>query len=349
MANIIQANDTLINRNRTGRRLVFFGTPVVLSLFSGILISFLANTFIGVKGVGFIGFIVGAAAGIISFLAIMHNFVVKNDTTGMLVTIDQLRTLFQKTGMGAFVFYGPGTHFSYPWETRSAKNNIPVTETSEEFEFTAICRDGTLTGKGSFRLRPDFENPINYLSGVGAVAGDLKDLIIGFINRWLARKTMQEALDEQDSLARAVHEEFVKDDKKSSFELRFGILLGDATVSQLLMSAETQRTRGAINEASVIAQGTAILLGYNTVEDLQSALNNKAITQDDIDRARREFRIISGNMDGASINRYEVDIKGLSPEVASALAAVLNNPAARALVGNTGKSASGKSTKGSRT
>jgi hypothetical protein len=358
MANIIQANDSLIKRNRTGRALVFFGTPVVLALLGGTLVSFLAHTFIGVAGVSSIGLIVGIAAGLISFLAIKHFFVVQNDTTGLLITLDQLKSLFQgQNGKPVHVVYGPGTHFSYPWEARFARNNIPVTETTEEFEFTAICSDGTLKGKGSFRLRPDFENPINYLSGVGAVAGDLKDLIIAFINAWLAKKTMQEGLDEQDKLYTALHERFIKASEKTPFEVRFGVQLGDITVSQLLMSDETQRTRGAINEANVIAQGTAILLGYRSevrsdgttldaVQCMQSALAAKAITQDDIDRARREFRIISGNMDGASVNRYEVDIKGLTPEVAGALAAVLNNPAARALAGNTSRNTGGKPRRG---
>jgi hypothetical protein len=347
MANITQANDNLLTRNRAGRTLVFFGTPVALALLGGALVSFLAHTFIGVTGITYIGVIVGVACGLISFLAIKHLFVVQNDTTGLLVTLDQVKSLFRgKSSESVNVFYGPGTHFAYPWEARFARNNIPVTETTEEFEFTAICLDGTLTGKGSFRLRPDFENPINYLSGVGAVAGDLKDLIIAFINAWLAKKTMQQGLDEQDKLYEALHEEFIRKDEKTPFEVRFGVQLGDVTVSQLLMSDEAQRTRGALNEASMIVTGTAVLLGYKTVEDMQTALADGKTDQDDIERARRDFRIISGNMEGATVNRYEVDIKGITPEVAGALAAVLNNPAARALAGNTGRNTGGKSRKG---
>ena len=349
MANIVQVDDAQIARNRGVRTICFFATPAIFAFLGGLLVSYLAETFVGLNGVDLIGLVIGAGAGLIGFLSIKHYFVVQNDTTGLLVTINQLQTLFQGGDKkSAFVVYGPGTHFSLPWEARFARNNIPVTETTEEFDFTGICIDGTLTGKGSFRLRPDFENPINYLSGVGAVAGDLKDLIIGFINRWLAKKTMQQALDQQDELYQALHHEFIKDAAKTPFEDRFGIRLGDITVSQLLMSTETQRTRGALNEARVIAQGTAILLGYDTPEEMQSALTARAITQDDIDRARRDFRIISGNMDGATVNRFEVDIKGLTPEAASALSAFLNNPEARAVARNIGKGKGQQPTKGNR-
>lgn len=341
MSNIVQFDDSQLTRNRGIRLGTFLGTPVVLSALSGLLVGYLASTFLNVENgptFGTIGFVIGSAMGFIGFLAIKPYFLVQNDTTGMLVTINQLQTLFQgDEKKPAFVFYGPGTHFSLPWEVRYAKNNIPVVETSEEFTFTAICTDGTLTGKGSFRLRPDFENPIAYLSGVGAVAGDLKDLIIAFINSWLAKKSMQQALDEQGDLKRDLHEEFVKDGKKTGFEERFGVRLGDATVSELLMSGEAQRTRSALNEASVISQGTAILLGFKSVDEMQAALSAKRINQDDVDRARRDFRIISGNMDGATVNRFEVDIKGLTPEVAGALATLFSNPEARAIAKNIGK------------
>lgn len=341
MSNIVQFDDSQLTRNRGIRLATFLGTSFVLTVLGGLLVGYLAGTFLNVEqgpSFGTIGFVIGAALGFIGFLAIKPYFLVQNDTTGMLVTINQLQTLLQgDKKKPAFVFYGPGTHFSLPWEARYAKNNIPVVETSEEFTFTAICTDGTLTGKGSFRLRPDFENPIAYLSGVGAVAGDLKDLIIAFINSWLAKKSMQQALDEQGDLKRDLHEEFVKDGKKTGFEERFGVRLGDATVSELLMSGEVQRTRSALNEAAVIAEGTAIILGFKTVAEMQAAIG-KTINQDDVDRARREFRIASGNMEGTTVNRYEFDIKGLSPEIAGALAAFLKNPEARAVVNNLGKS-----------
>lgn len=331
MATIVQVNDSLINRNRPFRTMVFFLSPVLLVTLGGLLFGALALIFLG-KGPFFaIGSVIGAVAGFIAFLASKHLFVVENDTTGLLVTLDQLKSLFGMKNVN--VVYGPGTHFSYPWEVRFAKNNIPVTEAAEEFNITAICADGTLTGPVSFRLRPDFTNPINYLSGVGAVAGDFKDLIVSFITEWLATKTTKEALEGKAELNKALHDKFVGNDR-TPFEERFGILVSDVTVGALLMSDDAQKTRTAINEARVIAEGTAILLGYETAELMKQALSAKVITQADVDHARREFRIISGNMDNAEVKRFEVDIAGLSPEIASAVTAFLSNPATRSIMSN---------------
>jgi hypothetical protein len=43
-------------------------------------------------------------------------------------------------------------------------------------------------------------------------------------------------------------------------------------------------------------------------------------------------------MDGAKVNRYEIDIKGLSPEVAAAISSAMNNQAiVKAVKGTGGK------------
>jgi len=332
METIIQVDDRLLVRGRKLRAVIFFLAPVLLAIFGGILVGFLTWVFLPIAALSWVGAAVGATGGIVAFLAICHMFIVKNNTTGLLVTLDQLQSLL---GNDPNVVYGPGTHLCFPWEARFARNNIPVEEVAEDFTFTALCQDGTLTGKGSFRLRPDFENPINYLSGVAAVGKDLHDLVVTFITGWFADRTMENAFKEKAELNRALNEVFVVG--KTEFERRFGVKLGDITVSEILMSDEVQRTRGALNEGRVIVQGTAILLGFKTVAEMQAALKAGSITQEDVDRARREFRIISGNMDGATVSRFEVDIRGLSSEVATALGALLQNPnAAAALKGLSG-------------
>lgn len=326
-ANIVQAEDSLIPRNRAGRASVFFAAPLVLIGAGAAITGTLATIFLGGGAFFLIGLVVGAVLGFIAFLNLKHLFVVQNNTTSLLVTLNSARSLLGLKNVD--VVYGPGTHFAYPWEERFAENNIPLKEVAEEFTFPVICKDGTLTVTASFRLRPDFQNPIAYLSGVGAAANDFKALVITAIAKWLTPKTMLEARTQMKELNEALHDEFV--DLESEFEKRFGVRSGDVTVSNMLMSDEAQRTLSGLNEASTVAKGTAILLTYPTVEAMQEALKNGLISQADIDRARREFRIISGNMDGAEVKRYEVDITGLTPEVASALSSLLTNPAARNL------------------
>lgn len=324
-ANIIQAEDSLIARKRLGRKLLFLLAPVVLTCLGALIAGALATVFLGGGPFFLIGLVVGAVLGFVAFLSLKHLFVVQNDTTSLLVTLDRARSLLGLKGVD--VVYGPGTHFAYPWEQRFAENNIPLKEVAEEFSFQVICKDGTLLVTASFRLRPDFQNPIAYLSGVGAAAEDFKALVITAIVKLLTPLTMLEARAQMNDVNIALHTEFV--DKDSDFEKRFGVRSGDVTVSNMLMSDEAQRTLSGLNEAATVAKGTAILLGYETVEAMQEALKEGVISQADIDRARREFRIISGNMDGAEVKRYEVDITGLTPEAASAITSLLNNPAAR--------------------
>lgn len=329
---IIQANDTLIPRERALRTLVFFGSATSFVVIGALLAGTLAYIFIGGGAFFSIGAVIGAVAGFIGFLAIKHLFVIQNNTITAFVTLDRLKSLLGKPDVN--VIYGPGTHFSYPWEERFPENNIPLKEVAEEFNFMVVCKDGTLTVFASFRIRPDFSNLLPYLSGVGAAAQDFKALQIKFITQRLTQQTMQEAKDNIQGLNRDLEEEFVGMGQ-TPFELRFGVQTGDVTVSNMLMSDEAQRTRSALNEAAVVSEGTAILLGYKTIALMNRALKNSKVTQADIDRARREFRIISGNMDGAEVKRYEVDITGLTPEIASALSSLLNSPAARAFMPGT--------------
>ena len=326
--NIIQGDDSVIKRNRFRRAAVFFGSAIILPMISAALAGVLAMIFFG--GVAFfsIGLVLGALAGFVGFLAIKHLFVVKNDTIGALVNLDQLQSLLGKKDV--HVVYGPGSHFAYPWEARFAENNIPLKEVAEEFTFPVVCKDGTLTVFSSFRIRPDFNNLLAYLSGVGAAAQDFKALQIAFITKKLTAKSMQTAKDEQGQLNDELVIEFVSG--HTPFEQRFGVQTGDVTVSNMLMSEEAQRTRTALSEAASVAQGTAVLLGFKTVAAMQKALKAGALTQENIDRVRREFRIISGNMDGAQVNRYEVDITGLTPEVATAFSSFINSPAGRSFV-----------------
>lgn len=340
MATVTQADDVTIKRGRGGRTFVFFATPALLALVLGSLFGYLAVTFIGDERFYGIGFTVGAVAGLVSFLAMKHNFIVQNDTTGLLVTLDQLQSLL---GKKPHVTYGPGTHFSYPWEARFAKNNIPVEEVAEDFSFTAICVDGTISGTGSFRLRPDVNNPINYLSGVAAVSKDFADLLKAFITDWFADKSLQQAVSLKHELNRALRDHFAGNDVME-FEERFGIQVGDITVGELKLSKEVEEARNAINEAAIIAQGTAALLGYDSVSSMQEALSQAKITPADVESAQRRFLIVSGQIADASTTRFEIDIKGLSPEAAAAFTAFMQNPANAQIVRNMGN----KRTKGNK-
>jgi hypothetical protein len=72
-----------------------------------------------------------------------------------------------------------------------------------------------------------------------------------------------------------------------------------------------------------VFEGTAILLGMSK-EELRDAVKNNKIDPAKVERARREFRIVSGNMDNSEVKRWEIDVTGIDPKIAEAMAAFLN-------------------------
>lgn len=323
MTTVIQLDDRDIPRNRGSRKLVFFTTPVALPIIGYLAGSNMLGIFFEHEMFPILGGIAGATAAFVGFLAIKHLFVVQNSSTGMLVTIDRLRSMF--TGKDSHVVYGNGDLICFPWERRLAENNIPVVEVADTFEFEAVCKDGTLKGTASFRIRPDFNNPLAYLSGADAVDQDFTGLLRSFITDWLASCTIKEAVNGKKELNAALRQEFAA--KVSEFEARFGVQVGDITVDQLLLSKEVSETLNARNEAVNIAEGTAVLLGFESAVAMREAVARGDITTAEVEAFTRIFLITSGNMNAATTTRFEVDLSGLSPEVSQVIAEVLaKNP-----------------------
>lgn len=241
---------------------------------------------------------------------------VRNTTTQMFLTIDMMRSILHLGNVN--IPYGPGLHFSYPWEWRVAENNISLEEASNDFEFSVQCADGTLTGKGSFRLRPDMERPVSFLTGVAAVAGDLTDLIIAEAIVIFARAKVINSTKLIPKLNKELHDKITEG--ISDFEKRFGVHVGDATVKELLPSDEVQKTISALTEAAAIKKGTALLMNMS-ISALQKALKNGSVKQNDYNVARDRFMAISGNLEGMDIKRFELDLNasGIDPETAQAL------------------------------
>jgi len=268
----------------------------------------------------------GLAASILVY-TIGKWFIIRNPTIGMFVTQDTLATLFGAQNPN--VFYGPGTHISFPWERRDSENNIPLQEIPEEFEFTTQCLDGIITGKGSFRFRPDQSNPVTFLGSVSAVSGDISDLIVGEIVAHIQGKSLREALNMQEELNKLLDFKFYKSD--TEVEKRCGVRISDVTVRELLPSEDTQKTISAIGEAEAIARGTEIILGM-TMDKVREEIAAGRMTQADVNLARDRFLSISGNLEGMQINRTEYDwsVHGLDSEALQAIAEILKTPGGQA-------------------
>lgn len=281
---------------------------------------------------------------VVGYSNIENLFIVRNPTTGMFVTIDQLRTLLGKENVN--VYYGPGTHISFPWETRSPENNISLTEATNSFEFELQCSNGVIKGNGSYRMRPDFSLPITFLTGVAAVADEIRDLIIADIVNFFKGKNVVTAISMLGELNDYLMDKYGIGKAPNDVEARFGIQIGDVTISKLLPTEEVQRSISAISEAEAIQRGTEILLGISKAT-MNRRLKDGTLTQADINLARDRFLSISGNLEGMEIKRQEFDVSlhGLDTDAIQSLVELAKTPAAQAAVVGASKKTKPKKTK----
>lgn len=340
-------DDKDLFRNRAGRYTVLLTSVAVLPIIGGTVGSMLVEAFTSTMANNSlllqIGTVVGTGAGLLGFLALKHRFFVSNSTTGVLLTTDSLRALLGQEDI--FVEYGPGgPYVAYPWEKRAAENNISVKTATNEFTFSIQCQDGTINGKGSYRLRPDHENPRRFQTGAAAVADDLKDLIISFLISNMSNMKIAAVLKGIGRLNDLLKVEFEGNDpdKKTSFESEHGVYVIDVTLSELLPSAEVQKTMSGLTEAGFIANGTRILLGFKSAKKLDEAMDLGKISRADYNHARDRFMAVSGNMEGVNVTRYEIDLNasGIEKETAEALANLIKNTPPQVLAGlaaSTGK------------
>lgn len=334
--------DSDFPRARLPRFLVMFiivGIAILVGYFLGQTIG---QKLFGTEQMGQIGRIFGAGiAALLVSTSFDRVFLIRNPTTGMFVTQDTLASLLGRKNVN--IPYGPGVHIAFPWERRLAENNISLLEAANDFTFTVQCTDGTLRGKGSVRLRPDMTKPVDFLTGVAAVADEITDLFIARIIEHTSGKKMQKAMGDLKGL-----NEYLKGFRESvgefNVETQFGVEITDVTVSELLPTDEVQKTLSSLTEARVIKKGTAELLGLSMAE-VQRRLKAGELSPAEYNLARDRFLSISGNLEGMNINRTEFDLSvhGLSAEALKELRELAQTPAAGAVATTlAGKTKGGK-------
>lgn len=328
----LHATDSMIKRNRAGRVLVVFMYVLVTCLLPILAWRVFNDWF----EYGKLGFLLGLAGQTLILSNTLHHFMVKVGALRAFITVDQLRTLLNRNDnqvegdKDAYVVYGPGFHFAYPWESRSANYNVSLEEASEDFSVDVQTAKGLLKVNGSVRMRPDITRLIPFIGGVAAMAGDITGIIKSFVIELLSKEeTVKEALKSVPRLNEELEKKFGfgsandPDPKVSEFEGRFGVSVGDVTISTILPSLEVQKTMSGVTEAEIIADATAIMLGYTSLKGVRQAISKGLITQEDFNKARDRFMAASDNIKmNLDANEYTVRIDGLDPDIAKALAAV---------------------------
>lgn len=317
--------DLNIQKRDTKKRWWFLGLYVLVIPLTLLLLGWLLSAILfDFYGFDLIFMLIGVIVGVFIVLSTSESFFIRNQTTGAFVTIDQLSSLRNRDDV--HVTYGPGTHPCYPWERRLAENNISLEQASSDIEFEVQCKDGVLSGKGSYRLRPDAERLVQFLMGVASLADEIEDLVATECVSFFKGMGVVEASQSHKDLNIYLNEKLVGKDSKAASDKRtklegdFGISMSDITISKLLPSGDVQKTIAAIAEAEAIQKGTLIILGYSK-EELDKKLADGTLTQADVNFARDRFLAISGNLEGMDIKRQEFDItiRGLDPETRSEL------------------------------
>lgn len=323
--------DSVVEKpSRGARSALLAGFVVATPLISAGIINWLGGQFFPDNSlVSSITMVAGFFAGVpLVGIALEKKFLIRNATTGMFVTQDTLRSLLGKRDIN--VSYAPGTHISFPWERRDANGNILLEDAPIEFTFKVLRPDGTLFGKGSYRMRPDPSNPVSFLSSAAAVGEEVRDLIIAKIQDFFKEGSAIESAAKLSGLNDYLNEVFVE--LLAEVEDRNGVTISDVTVSELLPSEELQRTMTGISEARAFQEAVLVHLGMKDQNELNRALRKGTISQDDVKRARENQLAISGNMDNLKIERreFDINIRGLNDEAVNAITELAKTPAAQA-------------------
>lgn len=331
---IFEPEDRYIERDRGLRFLCLVGFWVVIPILTAGVGYAIGGMVFNHSVMANIFAILGVGAGAYGMLAALERrFVIRNEITGLFVTQNELASIF---GGDVNVFYGPGTHISYPWERRTQTGNITLEEVPVKFDFTVQCLDGTVKPYGSYRLRPDMKHPIRFLSGVAGVASELQGLIGPFILDHFNNLTVREGLNARNEINQALRNRFVNND--DDLEKRFGIIISDVTVDEILPTAEVQKTLSGIAEADAIFHATAKILGYDA--DTARRLREEGKIPDHVwQRASNQAMAVTGNNEGRQETGYTLDVNlsGIDSDttmkIVEAGTEMLKSPPGQALVG----------------
>lgn len=279
-------------------------------------------------------------------------FLIRNNPNRMFLTQNGLASFF---GFGQVdVAYGPGLHPCYPQEKRIQANNISLDEATVEFDFTTTLADGSITGKGNYWLRPDHADPVRYLRSVASVGEEIQTLIVAAIQDYLASQEFRDkriSASDTSAITHCINQHLEmlfgdnNDHRKENVEKRNAVIISGAAIEGVEVSGDLSKTISGIAEARAVQTGTALLLGFANDNEMADSLKNGTISQEDVARARRDFLSISGNFEGMTVNRNEVDlnIRGLSSEVVDKLVELAKTPAAQAAATAVARSRGGTS------
>lgn len=299
-----RTNDRVLDRDRATRWIVF-----VLCMAGIVLVPALIIFTI----IGWIGFVIGLAVGVKVAFWLSPRFVIQVPQAQAFVTIDDLHTLLGREG-DANVVYGPGTHISFPWESRSEKGNLSIEIITLPFSDEVPGKDTRLSVRGSMQFHVDLECAWRFIGiDQSTIQGGIVDLIKSTVSSELAVMTADVAKAQIQSLNNKLYLEFglgpstdvpaeeprepsVTQGQVSNLEHRYAIKVIKVTIAEIDLPDRVQKTRDALDQAAQVFKGVAAILGM-TEDVLRTKLDDGSISVEMYNEAVDRFFVQSGVSD----------------------------------------------------
>lgn len=209
--------------------------------------------------------------------------------------------------------YGPGLHFSYLWEERSKGRNYSLQLMDSALEVPINTERGraTLHGLHTFALSLPYLT-ITASHKPGKIDRDMNERIKAELAEWgasLAAATNITA--ELPKLNERLADRFVGSaGKVMPFEKTYGVRSVSVVISRIEFPDDVQTTRDAVDEAKVLFQIVASMLGI-TPEALTSKLEKKEITNADYKDLLNRAMAISKNATSMQLHIIEGNPKNV--------------------------------------
>lgn len=259
-----------------------------------------------------VGLIAGIVGAIVMLRWLLPSLLISNPEWTGYVTLDPF--------LGENVAYGPGWHPCFPWEERNADGNYPLEVITKTFEVSVQTKTAKVTVKGVFEYQVDLTNITTF---IGVAESTIDEGFTAFIETFLVEElagyTAQEALAKVRTLNEILENEFMgvvtdTGDTVTEFERENGIRAVSLVVIKVELPESVQKSRDAIDEAAVLFEAVAVLLGYTPTE-LKAKLADHTVTQEQFQQARREALALAQK---ATMEFKRVD-GDIGPAIADAL------------------------------
>jgi regulator of protease activity HflC (stomatin/prohibitin superfamily) len=137
-----------------------------------------------------------------------------------------------------------------------------------------------------------------------------------------------------DALARYFKHGAQQREDASDFEKRFGVIIGDVTVSELLPSKEVQKAMDGASESAALDEIVMRNLGYPSIEAVHEAVKAGKLTSDQVREATENAMAMTDNLHGLDLKRqtFTLRLQG-DTDLIDAARAIATSPAGPAILG----------------